>query len=191
MLFAYVSSYSTTVEPIFTYGCSVWASFLRNKASVKKIRSFQRSICRMITITLLLLLNRSFFFCQTYFRLIWKYLKLLLFVILPLLRMSVSTAPRATTFIIVFLSIEFPILDESPPSPPLGTSSVEDFSLRVLNSLLGSLFATELIWHSPLIYRRLSHTWQGWVLCGSLLLHCCPQDLKLVPTNGNFLPIWF
>jgi hypothetical protein len=139
----------------------------------------------------LLLLNRSFFFCQTYFRLIWKYLKLLLFVILPLLRMSVSTAPRATTFIIVFLSIEFPILDESPPSPPLGTSSVEDFSLRVLNSLLGSLFATELIWHSPLIYRRLSHTWQGWVLCGSLLLHCCPQDLKLVPTNGNFLPIWF
>lgn len=44
--------YSTTVEPIFTYGCSIWASFLRTKAGVKKIRSFQRSICRMITSSL-------------------------------------------------------------------------------------------------------------------------------------------
>jgi hypothetical protein len=41
--------YSSTVEPILTYGCSVWASFLRTKAGVKKIRSFQRFICRTIT----------------------------------------------------------------------------------------------------------------------------------------------
>ncbi|XP_045032638.1 uncharacterized protein LOC123474490, partial [Daphnia magna] len=41
--------YSSTVEPIFTYGCSVWASVLRTKAGSKKIRSFQRLICRMIT----------------------------------------------------------------------------------------------------------------------------------------------
>lgn len=41
--------YSSTVEPIFTYGCSVWVSVLRTKAGIKKIRSFQRLICRMIT----------------------------------------------------------------------------------------------------------------------------------------------
>lgn len=41
--------YSSTVEPIFVYGCSVWASVLRTKAGVKKIRSFQRIICRVIT----------------------------------------------------------------------------------------------------------------------------------------------
>lgn len=41
--------YSSTVEPIFTYGCSVWASVLRTKAGIKKIRSFQQLICRMIT----------------------------------------------------------------------------------------------------------------------------------------------
>lgn len=41
--------YNSAVEPIFTYGCSVWASVLCTKAGVKKIRSFQRIICRVIT----------------------------------------------------------------------------------------------------------------------------------------------
>jgi len=40
--------YSSAVEPIFTYGCSVWVSSLRTKAGIKKVRSFQRTICRII-----------------------------------------------------------------------------------------------------------------------------------------------
>lgn len=39
--------YSSAVEPIFTYGCSVWVSFLKTKAGTKKVRSFQRTICRL------------------------------------------------------------------------------------------------------------------------------------------------
>jgi hypothetical protein len=40
--------YSSAVKPIFTYGCSVWVSFLKTKAGTKKVRSFQRTICRFI-----------------------------------------------------------------------------------------------------------------------------------------------
>jgi hypothetical protein len=41
--------YSTVVEPIFSYGASVWISAMRTKAVVKKLRSFLLSLCRMIT----------------------------------------------------------------------------------------------------------------------------------------------
>ena len=41
--------YLAAVEPIITYGCSVWSSFLRTKSGVKKLRSLQRSITVLIT----------------------------------------------------------------------------------------------------------------------------------------------
>jgi hypothetical protein len=41
--------YSSVVEPIVTYGCSVWISIVKKKAGQKKLRSLQRSVARMIT----------------------------------------------------------------------------------------------------------------------------------------------
>lgn len=41
--------YLTTVEPILTYGCSVWISVLNTKAGTKMLRSFQRLATRFIT----------------------------------------------------------------------------------------------------------------------------------------------
>lgn len=43
--------YLSTVEPILTYACSVWLSFLNSKAGVKKLRSFERSVARLITLS--------------------------------------------------------------------------------------------------------------------------------------------
>ena len=37
------------MEPIITYGCAVWASLLRMKTGIKKIRSFQRTITLLLT----------------------------------------------------------------------------------------------------------------------------------------------
>jgi hypothetical protein len=41
--------YHTTVEPILTYGCSVWLTVLKTKAGTRVLRSFQRSAARLIT----------------------------------------------------------------------------------------------------------------------------------------------
>lgn len=41
--------YSLVVEPILLYGCSVWASFIKTKSGIKRLRSFQRFVNRLIT----------------------------------------------------------------------------------------------------------------------------------------------
>ena len=41
--------YSAVVEPIITYGCAVWASFLRTEKGIKRIKSFQRVITLLVT----------------------------------------------------------------------------------------------------------------------------------------------
>lgn len=41
--------YTLVVEPILLYGCSVWASFIKTKSGVKRLRSFQRFVNRLIT----------------------------------------------------------------------------------------------------------------------------------------------
>jgi hypothetical protein len=98
--------YSTMVEQIFTFGCSVWASFLRTKAGVKKVLSFQCSICRMITSSTESLIQVKSNLLPIYL----KILEICTLRYLPLLRMSVSATPRENTFSIVFLLIEFPTL---------------------------------------------------------------------------------
>jgi hypothetical protein len=103
--------YSTMVEQILTFGCSVWASFLRTKAGVKKVLPFQCSICRMITSSFKTATKESLI--QVKSNLLPIYLKILEMCTLrylPLLRMSVSATPRENTFSIVFLLIEFPTL---------------------------------------------------------------------------------
>jgi hypothetical protein len=41
--------YLSTVEPILSYGCSVWLSALKTKTSIKTLRSFQRFAAQLIT----------------------------------------------------------------------------------------------------------------------------------------------
>ena len=41
--------YLSTVEPLLSYGCSVWLSALKTKTSIKTFRSFQRFAAQLIT----------------------------------------------------------------------------------------------------------------------------------------------
>ncbi len=41
--------YKSIVEPIILYGCAVWASFVRTKSDIKRLRSFQRAAAILIT----------------------------------------------------------------------------------------------------------------------------------------------
>ena len=41
--------YLSTVQPLLSYGCSVWLSALKTKSSIKTLRSFQRFAAQLIT----------------------------------------------------------------------------------------------------------------------------------------------
>ena len=51
--------YPSTVEPILSYGCSVWLLALKSKAGENTIRSFQRFAARLITRTFKTVLSES------------------------------------------------------------------------------------------------------------------------------------
>jgi hypothetical protein len=68
--------YPSTVEPILSYGCSVWLLALKSKAGENTIRSFQRFAARLITRTFKTVFSESLLVLTNLLPLDLKLLKL-------------------------------------------------------------------------------------------------------------------